>query len=196
MQVVYPTTPAQLFHLLRRQMLIRTRKPLIVMGPKSLLRQKLSFSTLDELSKGSFQPLLPESDSIKTARCRRLILCSGRVYYDLLAERQQRGIDDISIVRLERLYPFPTDELKKQAGLYKAARQVFWVQEESVNQGAWFQINSYIRRCLLPEQKIYYVARSRSAAPSVGSLKRHTEEQRALVDAALSAGDVQKNVSV
>lgn len=196
MQVVYPTTPAQLFHLLRRQMLIRTRKPLIMMGPKSLLRQKLSFSTMDELSKGSFQPLLPERGSIKVDRCRRLILCSGKVYYDLLAERQQRGIDDISIVRLERLYPFPTDELKKQTGLYKAARQVFWVQEESVNQGAWFQINSHIRRCLLPEQKIYYVARARSAAPSVGSLKRHTEEQRALVDAALSAGDVQKNVSV
>ncbi len=186
MQVVYPTTPAQLFHLLRRQLLIRMRKPLIMMGPKSLLRQKLSFSSLVDLTDGAFQPVLPEMDDIEPGRCRRLILCSGKVYYDLLAERRKRGIDDIGIVRLERLYPFPADLLKTQTGLYHGARQVLWVQEEPVNQGAWFQINGYIRRCLQPEQRIYCFARARSAAPSVGSLKRHLEQQRALVDAALS----------
>jgi len=195
MQVVYPSTPAQLFHLLRRQLLISMRKPLIMMGPKSLLRQKLSFSSLDELTGGSFMPLLPEVDALDPSTCRRLILCSGKVYYDLLAERRKQGLDDIGIVRLERLYPFPSDLLTQQMKLYHAANQVVWVQEEPENQGAWFQINSGIRRCLLPDQKLHHAARKASAAPAVGSLKRHQEQQSALIEAALSR-DIEINVLV
>ncbi len=195
MQVVYPSTPAQLFHLLRRQLLIKMRKPLIMMGPKSLLRQRLSFSSLDDLTGGSFRTLIPEIDPLQTSGCRRLILCSGKVYYDLLAERRKRALDDIGIVRIEQLYPFPSDLFKQQAMSYQAANQILWVQEEPENQGAWLEINSSIRRCLLPNQRILLVAREASAAPAVGSLKRHQERQRSLIEAALSQ-DIETNILV
>jgi len=187
MLVVNPTTPAQLFHLLRRQQMSRVRKPLIMMGPKSMLRNKLSFSQLDDFTSGCFQPVLGESDTaVKPAGVRRLVLCSGKVYYDLLAERQQRGINDIAIVRIERLYPFPYEEVSTQMKKYSAIEEVVWVQEEPKNQGAWIALNSPIRRVLLENQKIYVITRPASAAPAVGSAKRHKEEQDALVDAALS----------
>jgi len=187
MLVVNPTTPAQLFHLLRRQQMSRVRKPLIMMGPKSMLRNKLSFSSLDDFTSGRFQPVLGESDSaITLSGVRRLVLCSGKVYYDLLAERQQRDIDDIAIVRIERLYPFPYDEVSAQMKKYSAVDEVAWVQEEPKNQGAWIALNSPIRRVLLTNQKIYGITRPSSAAPAVGSAKRHKEEQAALLDAALS----------
>jgi len=186
MQVTYPTTPAQLFHLLRRQSLIRTRKPLIIMAPKSMLRQKLSFSSAEELSKGSFQPLLPEVDPLQTPQVRRLIVCSGKVYYDLLAERRKRGIEDVAIVRLERLYRFPYDELKGQVAWFTAAEEMLWVQEEPENQGAWFQIQHCLRRCLRDGQELLHVARAAAAPPAVGSGKRHTEQQQALIETALT----------
>ncbi|MDQ6987328.1 MAG: 2-oxoglutarate dehydrogenase E1 component [Mariprofundaceae bacterium] len=186
MQVTYPTTPAQLFHLLRRQSLIRTRKPLIIMAPKSMLRQKLSFSSAEELSSGSFQPLLPEVDPLETPQVRRLIVCSGKVYYDLLAERRRRGIDDVAIVRLERLYRFPYDELKGQVAWFTAAGEMLWVQEEPENQGAWFQIRHCLRRCLRDGQELLHVARAAAAPPAVGSGKRHNEQQQALIETALT----------
>ena len=187
MQVVNPTTPAQLFHLLRRQVMSRVRKPLIMMGPKSMLRNKLSFSQLDDFITGRFQPVLGETDAdIQPDGVRRLILCSGKVYYDLLAERQKRGIRDIAMVRIERLYPFPYKEVTTQIEAYSGVEEVVWVQEEPKNQGAWIALNSPIRRVLLKNQTVYDISRPSAAAPAVGSAKRHKEEQAALVDAALS----------
>jgi len=196
MQVVYPTTPAQLFHLLRRQQMSRVRKPLIMMGPKSMLRNKLSFSRLDDFTAGRFQPVLPESDAeIDPSQVRRLILCSGKVYYDLLAERRNRGIADIAILRIERLYPFPYAEVREHMAAYAAVEEVAWVQEEPKNQGAWIPLNSPIRRVLLAHQKIFAVTRPSAAAPAVGSAKRHKEEQAALVDAALSDKPLEREQS-
>jgi len=193
MQVVYPTTPAQLFHLLRRQQMSRMRKPLIMMAPKSMLRNKLSFSQLDDFTTGRFQPVLREADSnIEPSQVRRLILCTGKVYYDLLAERRNRNIKDVAMVRIERLYPFPTSQVRAQLEVYAALEEVAWVQEEPENQGAWMALNSPIRRVLLEKQKIYAITRPAAAAPAVGSAKRHKEEQAALVDAALSDNKLER----
>lgn len=185
MQVVCPTTPAQLFHLLRRQSLRRTRKPLIIMAPKSMLRQKLSFSTRDELTRGGFMPLLPEQEhAVRPDRVRRLLLCSGKVYYDLLAERGKRDIRDVALVRIECLYPFPREELKALCAEYSLAAEVVWVQEEPLNQGAWFQIRHHIRRCPGKGQKIARLACREMAAPAVGSASRHAEQIRGLLERA------------
>ncbi len=187
MQVVYPTTPAQLFHLFRRQLLSRVRKPLIMMAPKSMLRNKASYSALEDFTSGQFKPVLPESEQqITPANVRRLIICSGKVYYDLLAERTKRSINDIAIIRLERLYPFPDEQLRQQLEHYKATKEVYWVQEEPENQGAWLLLNSSIRRVLLKTQKIYGITRPESAAPAVGSITRHKQELAKLLNSALS----------
>jgi len=184
MQVVYPSTPAQLFHLLRRQLMSRMRKPLIMMAPKSMLRNKLSVSSLDDFTSGQFQPVLAETDpAIK--KVRRVIICSGKVYFDLLAERQKRGISDIALIRLERLYPFPDEALRQQLQYYKSIKEIFWVQEEPQNQGAWLFLNSPIRQLLSKNQKIYGLTRPESAAPAVGSAKRHKQELQTLLDRAL-----------
>ncbi|MDQ6981748.1 MAG: 2-oxoglutarate dehydrogenase E1 component [Mariprofundus sp.] len=187
MLVVNPTTPAQLFHLLRRQQMSRVRKPLIMMGPKSMLRNKLSFSQMDDFSSGRFQPVLGESDAaVKLAGVRRLILCSGKVYYDVLAERQQRKIIDIALVRIERLYPFPYDELNAQMADFQSVDEIIWLQEEPKNQGAWLRIKDCLTRCLPETISLKLISRQSAAAPAVGSAKRHKEEQDALVNAALS----------
>ncbi len=184
MQVVAPTTPAQLFHLLRRQFHIKTRKPLVLMGPKSLLRNRASFSPLGAFSSGAFQPVIEEHDPAHDPQaCRRLLLCSGKVYYDLLAARTDPAI---GIVRLERLYPFPADRLRAIFSGYPKAETVAWVQEEPFNQGAWFEINSSIRQVLQPHQRLTCVARPALAAPAVGSATRHREEQERLVMEALN----------
>lgn len=192
MQVVCPTTPAQLFHLFRRQHMISVRKPLIMMAPKSMLRQKLSFSSLDEFSGGKFLSVLGETDSdINRAKVRRLLFCSGKVYYDLLAGRMEHDIDDIAIVRVERLYPFPSARLKKHTVLYPNASEVVWVQEEPKNQGAWYQIKHHLKRCLLPGQEILFVCRPASATPAVGSARRHAEEQKRVVEKALGLVEIE-----
>ncbi|MDX8408986.1 MAG: 2-oxoglutarate dehydrogenase E1 component [Mariprofundales bacterium] len=183
MQVVAPTTPAQLFHLLRRQLMITTRKPLVLMGPKSLLRNKASFSNLEELTSGSFQPVIAEHDAAhRPEQCSRLLLCSGKVYYDLLEAREDASV---GIVRVERLFPFPAEALTAICAAYPGADAVVWVQEEPLNQGAWFEINSSIRQILQPHQRLQCVARPALAAPAVGSAKRHKEEQATLVQQAL-----------
>ncbi|MDQ6956861.1 MAG: 2-oxoglutarate dehydrogenase E1 component [Mariprofundaceae bacterium] len=187
MQVICPTTPAQVFHLLRRQSMIATRKPLVVMSPKSMLRLKASFSPLQDFTSGHFQPVIAESDTkIKAASCQRLLLCSGKVYYDLLAERESLVMKSIAIVRVERLYPFPAELLRETVHAYSAAKEVFWVQEEPANQGAWMQINSEIRRILLDTQKLYRISRPALAAPAVGSMARHKAELRDLLDKAFA----------
>ncbi len=183
MMVVYPTTPAQLFHLFRRQLMSRARKPLIMMGPKSMLRQKLSFSPLCDFTDGSFLPVMEERH-LQGESMRRVILCSGKVYYDLLAERTKRKVDDIVLLRIERLYPFPEGELRLQLEHYASTREVFWVQEEPSNQGAWLFVNTSIRKELMPDQQLFAVTRPASAAPAVGSAKRHKEELKRLLDSA------------
>jgi len=190
MQVAYPSTPAQLFHLLRRQYLINVRKPLILMAPKSLLRQKLSFSDIEEFSSGGFRPLLPEQDEdMDVGKVRRVLLCSGKIYYELVAARERQNISDMAIIRVERLYPFPLEQLRVELGCYTSAREVVWVQEEPRNQGAWYQIKHHLPQCILKGQVLCHVARDFSAAPAVGSVKRHAEQQQAILNQAL-LGDV------
>jgi 2-oxoglutarate dehydrogenase E1 component len=188
MQIVVPSTPAQMFHVLRRQMMRTFRKPLIIFSPKSMLRHKESVSSLEELAQGGFQPVIPEADKIDPAAVKRVVFCSGKVYYDLRAARRERGINDIAIVRIEQLYPFPHDEFKAQVDLYANAKELVWCQEEPGNQGAWHRIQHYLQRHLLPGQKLTYALRPSSASPAVGYLALHNEQQKAVMDAALTYG--------
>ena len=184
-QVCIPTTPAQIFHLLRRQVLRRFRKPLIAISPKSLLRHKLAVSDLSELATGHFQPVIGEQDTLKTAdKIRRVILCSGKVYYDLLQKRRDENIDDIAILRLEQLYPFPEAELAAQLAPYTNA-DIIWCQEEPRNQGAWRQIYEWLAPALPAGKKPQYIGRAASASTAAGYLKMHNAEQAALVSEAL-----------
>ncbi len=187
MQVCVPTTPAQMFHLLRRQMLRDCRKPLIVMTPKSLLRHKLAVSTLDELASGGFQLAIPDSSAKKGAKVRRVVLCSGKVYYDLVEDAAKRGIDDVAILRVEQLYPFPRTEVSAELARYPAAHDVVWCQEEPMNQGAWYQIQHHLNAVLAPNQRLLYAGRTRSPAPAAGHFATHVAEQSALLEQALVA---------
>ena len=188
MQICVPSTPAQMFHMLRRQMIRTFRKPLIVFTPKSMLRHKESVSGLEDLATGGFQPVIGESDDLNPEAIKRVVFCSGKVYYDVHAARRERGITDIAIVRLEQLYPFPHDEFKLQIERYGKAREIVWCQEEPGNQGAWHRIQHYLLRHLLPTQKLSYALRPSSASPAAGYLALHNEQQKAVVDAALTHG--------
>lgn len=185
-QVCVPTTPAQMFHLLRRQMLRDYRKPLIVMTPKSLLRHRLATSSLDELAESRFRPAIGEVDNIDPAQVVRIILCSGKVYYDLLEARRTRGFGDTAILRIEQLYPFPTEQLKEAIAPYAATGQLIWCQEEPQNQGAWDQIKHRFIRLRPEDGQIFYVGRPPSAAPAVGLRAVHVEQQERLIDEALT----------
>ncbi len=184
-QVAQPTTAAQIFHLLRRQMIRRFRKPLIVLTPKSLLRHKDASSPLGELSKGSFKTVIGEVDAaIEASKVRRMLVCSGKVYYDLLNARREQNKSDIAIIRIEQLYPFPhkayADELAKYANL----SEVIWVQDEPQNQGAWFQIQHNLLSQMDAGQKLAYAGRPASASPAVGYYYKHIAQQRELLAAA------------
>jgi len=185
--VVYPTTPAQMFHLLRRQMLRLFRKPLIVMSPKSLLRHKLSTSSLEDITSGRFQNVIDEIDPIDKSAVRRILVCSGKVYFDLLEARREHGIDKVAIIRLEQLYPFPREELVEKINAYPNAEELIWVQEEPRNQGAWSTLLSkrHLGGCFPDEKPMYCVARPYSASPAVGYVSLHLEQQQQLVDEAL-----------
>jgi 2-oxoglutarate dehydrogenase E1 component len=187
MQVCVPTTPAQMFHLLRRQMLRDCRKPLVVMTPKSLLRHKLAVSTLDELSSGCFQRMIPDSTAKPKGKVRRIVLCSGKVYYDLVEEAGKRGIDDVAVIRVEQLYPFPRDEVRSGLARYGSTTEVIWCQEEPMNQGAWYQIQHHLLACIGASNSLHYAGRVRSPAPAAGHLNTHAVEQAALVEQALVA---------
>jgi 2-oxoglutarate dehydrogenase E1 component len=189
MAVVVPSTPAQMFHLIRRQMLRNFRKPTIVMTPKSLLRHKLSVSPLEELSKGRFLRMIPEVDPIDPARVTRLVLCSGKVYFDLLETRRERGIENVAIVRLEQLYPFP---IRRYAALiedFPALEQVVWCQEEPQNQGAWYQIRHRLQEPLAERHKLLYAGRGGAAAPAAGYYQLHLQQQENLITAALAGSE-------
>ena len=187
MQVCVPTTPAQMFHMLRRQMLRNVRKPLIVMTPKSLLRHKLAVSSLADLSEGSFQRVIPDSTVAPGQKVRRVVLCSGKVYYDLIEEAGRRNIGDVAIIRVEQLYPFPRDEVSAQIEKYPDNDEVVWCQEEPMNQGAWYQIQHHLLACIGDRHSLHYAGRVRSPAPAAGHLNTHIAEQTALVEQALVA---------
>ncbi|MCB1559974.1 MAG: 2-oxoglutarate dehydrogenase E1 component [Xanthomonadales bacterium] len=185
MQVCMPTTPAQMFHMIRRQMLYRIRKPLIVMMPKSMLRNKRSVSSLAELSRGGFQNLIPDSTSKAGKPVRRVVACAGKVYYDLLEEAEKREITDVAIVRVEQLYPFPRPALIEELQRFPAAKELVWCQEEPMNQGAWYQIQHHLRYCAQEGQSVHYAGRERSPAPACGHFNTHQAEQGKLVEDAL-----------
>ena len=185
MQVCVPTTPAQLFHLLRRQMVRPYRTPLIVMTPKSLLRHRLAVSALDELTQGQYQVIIPESDPIDPAEVERVVLCSGKVYYDLLEARRARGRNQVALLRIEQLYPFPKAAFVQALEPYAHVEEIVWCQEEPQNQGAWDQIKHRFQRLLPAGKRAYYVGRPASAAPAVGHRAAHVEQHERLIEAAL-----------
>lgn len=188
-QVCLPTTPAQVFHMLRKQVLCPLRKPLIVMSPKSLLRHKQAVSTMEELAEGSFRVILDETDDIDKDKARKLIICSGKVYYDLRDERRARNITDIAIMRLEQLYPFAHDEFKSRLLTYKNLDKICWCQEEPMNQGAWYASQHHIRRVLHEDYAtlyLDYVGRDASAAAAAGYPALHLKQQKKFIDEALS----------
>ena len=185
MQVCVPSTPAQMFHMLRRQMLRQLRKPLVVMTPKSLLRHPQSTSRLDELSGGRFQLVIDEHDGFDAERVTRVVLCSGKVYYDLLHARSDSGDDQVALVRIEQLYPFPVDEYASVLARYRNAREIVWCQEEPENQGAWYQISHRLQEPLGRRYSLSYAGRPASAAPAVGYYNLHGQQQRELVANAL-----------
>jgi 2-oxoglutarate dehydrogenase E1 component len=190
MRVWVPTTPAQLFHLLRDQIKRSFRRPLVVMTPKSLLRHPLSKSNLSDFTDGGLEIVLPETDAIEPSDVRRVVLCSGKVFFDLLTERRKRGSTDIAILRVEQLYPFPRRRLSELLQSYPNATQIVWCQEEPRNQGAWYQIQHHLRVLTGAEQSLGYAGRPPSASPACGSSKLHLSQQQALVDHALSKGPV------
>jgi 2-oxoglutarate dehydrogenase E1 component len=183
-QVCVPSNASQIFHLLRRQMLRPFRKPLIVMTPKSLLRRKEAAVSIKELAGGSFLPVIGEVDGLDVKGVRRLIVCCGKVYYDLLAARREQRHDDVAILRVEQLYPFPHKQFAAEMKRYPNANEVVWCQEEPQNQGAWYQSGHYLEANMRPQQKLYYTGRPASASPATGYLAKHNEEQKALVEQA------------
>ncbi|MCO7567166.1 2-oxoglutarate dehydrogenase E1 component [Pseudomonas sp. S 311-6] len=188
-QVCVPTTPAQIYHLLRRQVIRPLRKPLIVLTPKSLLRHKLAISTLEELAEGSFQTVIPEVDAHDPAKVERIVLCSGKVYYDLLEKRRAEGREDIAIVRIEQLYPFPEDDLVEILAPYTNLKHAVWCQEEPMNQGAWYSSQHHMRRILTRHNKalvLEYAGREASAAPACGYASMHAEQQEKLLQDAFT----------
>jgi 2-oxoglutarate dehydrogenase E1 component len=187
MQVVQPTTASQIFHVLRRQMVRNLRKPLVIMTPKSLLRAKDAASPLSEFTKGSFQTVIPENKeeiNKKADKVKRVIACSGKVYYDLAKKREEKGVDDTVILRVEQLYPFPHKAFAAELKKYPSVTDIVWCQDEPQNQGAWFFVQHYIHENMSEGQKLGYSGRAASASPAAGYSHLHQEQQKALVDGA------------
>lgn len=187
MQIAIPTTPAQIFHLLRRQAIRPMRRPLVIMSPKWILRHKLATSSLEELANGEFQTTIGshlEPDAVE-----RVILCSGKVYYHLFEERASRGLENVALVRIEQLYPFPDTELTEILSAYKNMQSIVWCQEEPINQGAWYSSQHHMKRVIKqvnPELQLTYAGRESSAAPASGYMSVHLEEQQKFIDQAFS----------
>ena len=187
MQVVQPTTASQIFHILRRQMVRNLRKPLIIMTPKSLLRHKDAASPLSEFTKGGFQTVIAESKeeiNKKADKVKRVVACSGKVYYDLAKKREENGASDVVILRVEQLYPFPHKAFANELKKYPNVADIVWCQDEPQNQGAWFFVQHYIHENMSEGQKLGYSGRAASASPAVGYSHLHQEQQKALVDGA------------
>ncbi|MBC7798100.1 MAG: multifunctional oxoglutarate decarboxylase/oxoglutarate dehydrogenase thiamine pyrophosphate-binding subunit/dihydrolipoyllysine-residue succinyltransferase subunit, partial [Pyrinomonadaceae bacterium] len=185
LQVCYPTTPAQYFHLLRRQVKQETVRPLIVMTPKSLLRLPAATSKVEDLTNGGFQPVIDDANVKDKSKVKRIVVCSGKVYYDLATSREKSNDERVAIVRLEQFYPFPTAKLKEVFASYQNANQLFWCQEEPQNMGGWYFVESRLKGLMKAEPK--FVGRSASASPATGSYAIHNLEQEKLVNEALIA---------
>jgi len=185
MQVCVPSTPAQMFHMIRRQMIRPYRKPLIVLTPKSLLRHKASVSTLSSLSTGQFEVIIPNTSALQAEDVTRVIFCSGKVYYDLIEAREVSDLSNVAIVRIEQLYPFAIERYASILDSYPNITDVVWCQEEPQNQGAWYQIRHRLQEPLSDQQELFYAGRSSAAAPASGIYKLHLQQQQALVEAAL-----------
>jgi 2-oxoglutarate dehydrogenase E1 component len=185
MQVCVPSTPAQMFHMLRRQMVRPLRKPLIVMTPKSLLRHPMSVSRLEELATGGFYSVIDDIDDLKASAVTRVVLCSGKVYFDLLKARREVKADTVAVVRLEQLYPFPSEEYEAILRKYSNAHEIVWCQEEPQNQGSWYQIRHRLQSKLGPLDELLYAGRAGAAAPATGISALHEQQQKNLVTAAL-----------
>lgn len=189
MQVCVPSTPSQIFHLLRRQAIRPLRKPLVIMSPKSLLRHKRATSTLDELANGQFHTVLPENQELSAEAVKRVIMCSGKVYYDLLEYREANEIQDTAIVRIEQLYPFPGKKLDEALAPFKNMETLVWCQEEPMNQGAWYCSQHHMRNAaqrFSPTLNLRYAGRRSAAAPATGLMSQHLKEQQELVEAAFA----------
>ena len=188
-QVCVPTTPAQIFHILRRQAIRPMRRPLIILSPKSLLRHKQAISSLEDLSEGSFKTVLPDSSSkADPADVKRVVICSGKIYYDLINRREELAKDDVAVIRLEQLYPFPYKDFEAVLAPYTNVESLVWCQEEPKNQGAWHANRHRMNRvleALYPQLKIRFAGRISSAAPAAGYMSIHIEEQEALVNDAI-----------
>jgi 2-oxoglutarate dehydrogenase E1 component len=192
MQVCQPTTPAQIFHLLRRQMIRMFRKPLVILTPKSLLRNKEAVSPLQDLTRGGFATVLPETlAAVDPKNVKKVVLCTGKVYYDLLLARRERELNDVALLRIEQLYPFPHKALETELKKYPALTHVVWCQDEPQNQGAWFFVQHHIQEALKEGQRLTYAGRPASASPAVGYYDKHYAQQKDLLTAAL--GDAPKS---
>ncbi len=185
MQVCVPSTPAQVYHMLRRQVVRNMRRPLIVMSPKSLLRHPLAVSSLEDLSNGTFQNAIDEIDEMDNCAVDRVVLCSGKVYYELLEKRRKESLINVAIIRIEQLYPFPTNELDDILEKYSNAKDVVWCQEEPQNQGAWYCSQHHFRTVLPNNAKLHYAGRDASASTAVGYMSLHVKQQKALINKAL-----------
>ena len=187
MQIVQPTTASQIFHLLRRQMVRAFRKPLVIMTPKSLLRNKDATSPMSEFTKGEFRTVIPELDAgVDAAKVKRVIACSGKVYYDLVKKRAERKSADVAILRVEQLYPFPHKAFQAEMKKYPNATEIVWCQDEPQNQGAWFFVQHYIHENMFEGQRLGYAGRPASASPAVGYAHLHQEQQIALLEQAFA----------
>jgi len=185
-QVCVPSTPAQVYHMLRRQTVRPMRRPLIVMTPKSLLRHPLAISTLSELAEGTFQNVIGEIDELDPTQVKRVVMCSGKVYFDLLETRRKTGQTDVAIVRIEQLYPFPHAEIAAVFAQYQHVEQFVWCQEEPQNQGAWYSSQHHYWESIPQGAKLSYAGRAASASPAVGYMSVHTKQQLALIEDALT----------
>jgi 2-oxoglutarate dehydrogenase E1 component len=184
--VCYPTTPAQYFHLLRRQVRPGMERPLIVMTPKSLLRLPAASSTIEDLSNGGFRPVIDDSEITDTAAVKKIVLCSGKVYYDLIEGRKKSSESRVAIVRLEQFYPFPLTAIREILARYENARELVWAQEEPQNMGGWTFMQERLENLLPSCERPRYVGRSASASPATGSYSIHQKEQAELIADALS----------
>ncbi|MFH7116805.1 2-oxoglutarate dehydrogenase E1 component, partial [Klebsiella pneumoniae] len=186
MQVCVPSTPAQVYHMLRRQALRGMRRPLVVMSPKSLLRHPLAVSSMDELANGTFLPAIGEIDQLDPQAVKRVVLCSGKVYYDLLEQRRKNEQKDVAIVRIEQLYPFPHQAVQEALKAYAHVHDFVWCQEEPLNQGAWYCSQHHFREVIPFGASLRYAGRPASASPAVGYMSVHQKQQQDLVNDALN----------
>lgn len=185
-QVCVPSTAAQAFHMIRRQMIRQTRVPLIVMTPKSLLRHKLASCELSDFLTGEFKPVIAETEKLDPKQIDRVVLCSGKVYYDLIEARTKNNQKNVAIIRIEQLYPFPEQELSEVLKPYQHVKEIVWCQEEPQNQGAWFPSSHHMWACLNKDQKLSYAGRPAAAAPACGYYDMHNQQQQALIQQALT----------